>query len=90
MKPLVLIFVPGIYAKEPIDMTKISKEILKNYHILFIVDENREVFDAKVFSDKEIKPIELDELKKLCKVNDKRKLIIADSDDELVRIPTEP
>jgi len=66
MKPLIIILGKDLSGS---GWDKLPKSLTEEYHILMIQDPERKLVDVKVFSDKNIRPIDLDSLKKLCKIN---------------------
>lgn len=62
MKPIIIIFANDItyFASE-----NLPKELKEDYHFITIQDPAREKVEVQVFSDKNIEPIELENLKNL-------------------------
>lgn len=71
MKPIFIIKLPEIsrYYYEGIkkELIRFREDLEKDYHVLIF--SCGEEYDFKMFSDKEIDPIKLEELKELCLKN---------------------
>lgn len=65
-KPIFIMIIPNTCSN--LNAVDSIEQELHDYHCLFIWDGSRKEYEFKVFSDKEIKPIKLEELKKLIKI----------------------
>lgn len=68
-KPIFIIKVPSYVSTEEFKEINLHvRNELTDYHVLMVSDDTIKCFDFKVFSDKKIKPIELDKLKSVLNI----------------------